>query len=165
MDRNHFRIRGVGTRVSVEGKLMAVRTLPYSSPRPWASIPGQETFRSFAAAFFSLTLLTDWAYMQTMVLMWKDFSAWLLFAGAVSGGIAVVLWLIGLLVYRQQQAWLVVLLNAVILAVAFVNNLVHAGDGWTAIVPTGIGLSLLTCVLMLVSAALRRMAFRPVVRA
>jgi uncharacterized membrane protein len=144
---------------------MSVRTLPYSSPRPWASIPGQETFRTFAAAFFALTLLTDWAYMQTMVLMWKDFSSWLLFAGAVAGGIAVVLWLLGLVVYRQRQAWLIVMLNAVVLAVAIVNNLVHAGDGWTAIVPLGIGLSLLTCVLMLVSATLRRVAFRPVSRA
>lgn len=144
---------------------MAIRTLPYSGPRPWASIPGQETLRTFAAAFFALTLLTDWAYMQTALLMWKDFSAWLLFAGAVAAGIAVLLWTIGLVVYRQEQAWLVVMLNAVVLAVAFVNNLVHAGDGWTSIVPLGIGLSLLTCVLMLVSASLRRVAFRPVLRA
>ncbi|MDP3195171.1 DUF2231 domain-containing protein [Tabrizicola sp.] len=144
---------------------MAVRNLSYSASPPWVSIPGQETLRSFAAAFFTLTLLTDWAYTQTMILMWKDFSSWLLLAGLVAGGLAVLLWLIGLLIYRRQPVWLVVLLNAVVLAVAFVNSLVHAGDGWTAIMPWGIGLSLVTCVLMLVSATLRRTAFLPMRRA
>jgi uncharacterized membrane protein len=83
----------------------------------------------------------------------------------ISGGLAVVLWLIGLLVYRERPMWGEVLLNALILVVAFVNNLVHAGDGWTAIMPWGIGLSLLTCVLMVISGTLRRLAFHPHQRA
>lgn len=144
---------------------MAVRTLDYPALPYWASLPGQETLRSFAAAFFTLTLLTDWAYTQTMILMWKDFSSWLLFAGLVAGGLAVLLWLIGLAVYRRRPLWLVVFLNLVVLAVAFVNSLVHAGDGWTSIVPWGLGLSLLTCLLMLVSATLRRAAFQSLQRA
>ena len=143
---------------------MAVRTLPSAGRRGWASIPGQETFRYFAAAFFALTLLTDWAYTPTMVLMWKDFSSWLLFAGLVVAGIAVLLWLVGLVVYRERPLWGVVFLNALVLVAAFFNSLVHAGDGWTAIVPWGFGLSVLTCLLMLVSATLRRTGFRPMQR-
>lgn len=147
-----------------EGVQMAVRNLAYPASSSWGALPGQETLRSFAAAFFALTLLTDWAYTQTMILMWKDFSAWLLFAGLVAGGFAVLLWLIGLAVYRRRPLWLVVVLNAVVLALAFVNSLVHAGDGWTAIMPWGLGLSLVTCLLMLVSATLRRAAFQPLQR-
>jgi uncharacterized membrane protein len=36
------------------------------------------------------------------------------------------------------------------LALAFLNNLVHAGDGWTAIVPWGIVLSAATVLAMIV---------------
>ncbi len=141
-----------------------MRTLTSAGRRGWASLPGQETLRYFAAAFFALTLVTDWAYTQTMVLMWRDFSAWLLFAGLVAAGVAVVLWLIGLVVYREHPFWTVVFLNALVLITAVVNSLVHAGDGWTSIVPWGIGLSLVTCVLMLVSTTLRRTALRPMQR-
>jgi uncharacterized membrane protein len=124
-----------------------------------ALVPGQDSLTHFAAAFFTLTLFTDWAYMQTTILMWQDFSSWLLFAGLVAGGLAVLLWLVGLVFQRRRPVWGIVILNALILAVAFVNSLVHAGDGWTAIVPWGIWLSALTCVLMLLSAMWRRQAF------
>ncbi len=137
---------------------MAVQQTMYRGRPLLESLPGQTTFTYFAAAFFALTLFTDWAYVQTTILMWRDFSSWLLFAGLICGGIAVLLWFIGLFVYRQRPAWLVVLLNALILLAALVNSLVHAGDGWAAIVPYGIGLSLLTCVLMLVSGTMRRIS-------
>lgn len=138
---------------------MAFNHPTYRSAPVWASIPGQQTLTYFAAAFFTLTLLTDWAYMRTTILMWQDFSSWLLFAGLVAGGFSVLLWLIGLVVYRPRPVWSVVILNALVLALAFVNSLIHALDGWTAIVPWGIGLSLATCLLMLISGALRRRAF------
>lgn len=128
--------------------------------RPFrASLPGQTTLTYFTAAFFALTLLTDWAYVQTMILMWRDFSSWLLFAGMVSGGVAVFLWLLSLAVYRQRPVWGEVLLNALILIVALVNNLIHAGDGWVSIMPWGLGLSLVTAALMVISGTLRRLAY------
>lgn len=120
-----------------------------------APVPGQDTFTYFSAACFTLTLITDWAFTQTTVAMWRDFSAWLLFAGLAIGGLGVALWLIGLVFRRGRTRWLVVLVNAAVLALAFLNSLVHAVDGWTGIVPWGIGLSVATCLLMLVSMALR----------
>ena len=132
---------------------------PTYRSRPFReSVPGQDTLKHFSAACFTLTLLTDWAYTQTMVVMWRDFSSWLLFAGLVIGGLGVALWLIGLLFHRGTTQWLVIVLNTAVLAAAFLNSLVHAGDGWTAIVPWGLGLSISTCVIMLISAALRRSA-------
>jgi uncharacterized membrane protein len=38
------------------------------------------------------------------------------------------------------------------LVLAFFNNLVHANDGWTSVVPWGLTLSALTVALMLVTA-------------
>ena len=121
-------------------------------------LPGLTAFGYFAAAFFALTLLTDIAYIQTEVLMWKDFSSWLLFFGLIAGGIACVLWLIDLAVHRHRPTGSIVFLNLAVLICALINSLLHAGDGWTAIVPWGVGLSALTCVLMLGSAVLRRRA-------
>jgi uncharacterized membrane protein len=144
--------------------------MTYQNPtyrsRPYrVSLPGQVTLATFAAAFFTFALVCDWAYVQTSVLMWRDFASWLLFAGILSGGVAVVLWLIGLAVYRTRPAWIEAIVNLLILLVAFVNNLVHAGDGWTAIMPWGLGLSLVTVVLLVVSGTLRRLALHPSLRA
>jgi uncharacterized membrane protein len=48
---------------------------------------------------------------------------------------------------------LAALLYLVILALAFANSLVHAGDGWTAVVPFGLALSAVTFLLCLIAAA------------
>lgn len=124
------------------------------------ALPGQRTLRDFAAAFFTFTLVADIAYVRTLILMWQDFSSWLLFAGLVAGGLSVLLWLASLAMHRHRPHWPVVILNLLVLLAAFVNSLVHAGDGWTAIVPLGIGLSAVTCLLMLASAVLSWLAFR-----
>lgn len=97
--------------------------------------------------------------------MWRDFASWLLFAGLVCGGVAVLLWLVGLAVYSQRQPWGEVLLSLVVVALALVNSLVHAGDGWMAIMPWGLGLSLVTVVLLVVLGTLRRIALHPALRA
>ena len=131
---------------------------PYGNRPNDVLLPGETTLRYFAAAFFTLTVLTDWAYVQTMILMWKDFSSWLLLAGLVAGMLGVSLWLVSLAIYRRRPLWSVVALNALVLAAAFVNSLLHAGDGWTYIVPWGIGLSTVTCLLILASAVLERRA-------
>jgi uncharacterized membrane protein len=122
------------------------------------TFPVQVTLSCFAAAFFTMALACDLAYVQTTILMWKDFASWLVFAGMIVAGLAVLFWVIGQAVYRVRPNWVVVVLNAIVLVVAFVNNLFHAGDGWTAIVPWGVGLSLVTVFLMLVSATISRQA-------
>lgn len=124
------------------------------------SLPGQRTLRDFSAAFFTFTLVADAAYARTVILMWQDFASWMLLAGLVAGGLSVLLWLVGLAVHRFRPNWPVVILNLSVLVAAFVNSFVHAGDGWTAIVPWGIGLSVLTCLLMLLSAGLSLLANR-----
>ncbi|ORE98825.1 DUF2231 domain-containing protein [Aurantimonas sp. 22II-16-19i] len=116
----------------------------------------------FPAVCFTLTLLTDIAYWQTANLMWQNFSAWLLLAGEVVGGLALVVGLIELAARRSVRlaspGWGYIALGAVVLVLAFFNSLVHAGDGWTAVVPWGLTLSAITVVLVLVAAIWGRIA-------
>jgi uncharacterized membrane protein len=110
----------------------------------------------FPIVCFTLTLLTDIAYWQTSNLMWSDFSSWLLLAGLVTGALAALAGAVDMLIrrrYRHGRApWLHLLGSLVVLAIALVNALVHAGDGWTAIVPLGIILSAVTVLVMAVAA-------------
>lgn len=135
---------------------MASTPTSYGSPAIVTALPGLNTATLFSAAFFSATLLTDLAYWSSAQLMWQNFSAWLLMAGLVSGGIAAILWLISLATDRIHAVWGSVLLQAAILIIAFLNSLVHAGDGWTGVVPWGIGLSAVMMVLMIANAWITR---------
>ncbi len=66
---------------------------------------------------------------------------------------------------RPRIGWIHLVGNAVVLILALFNNLVHSRDGWTGVVPTGLTLSALTFLLMLVTGFLGwRMAYRHVAR-
>ena len=110
----------------------------------------------FPIACFTLTLFTDLAYWQTSNLMWQHFSAWLLFAGLVIGVLAALAGMIDVITNARIRAiptiWVHVIGNICVLILAFVNSLVHAGDGWTGVVPWGLTLSAVTVALMLVTA-------------
>ncbi|MAU94739.1 MAG: hypothetical protein CMP81_02455 [Fulvimarina sp.] len=132
-----------------------LRTTPVGRPIANFLVP-------FPAVSFTLALLTDIAFWQTANLMWQNFSAWLLFAGEVVGGLALVVGLIELATRRSVRmaspGWGYIVLGVVVLVLAFVNSLVHAGDGWTAVVPWGLTLSAITVVLVLVTAIWGRIA-------
>lgn len=110
---------------------------------------------AFPIACFTCTLVTDFAYTQTADVMWADFSEWLLAAGMAGGVIAGIAGLVHLALTRRtrgpQPVWPAVLGSVLVLIVALFNNLVHSRDAWTSVVPTGIGLSALTVVFMLVT--------------
>lgn len=113
-------------------------------------------FMSFAVVCFTLALATDVAYWRTSFLMWHDFSAWLLFVGALGAGLALITGVVSLFFkprLRPVAYWVGVL---VVLLLGIVNNFVHAGDGWTSIVPTGLTLSAATVVAMIVTGFLGR---------
>lgn len=125
--------------------------MTYSSAGGRAQVvwmPMHLVFTPFPAVCFFLTLLTDIAYWQTSNLIWQHFSSWLLLAGLVFGGLAIVAAIVDLLLGTRfspyERAWLYLIGNLLVLALAFINSLVHAGDGWTAVVPTGLVLSAAT---------------------
>lgn len=134
------------------------------SPHPIGArhpVPGLSVLTHMSAGLLALPVVTDYAYLQTTVLMWKDFSSWLLFFGLIVAGVGCVLWLIGLLTRRPGPSWGAVGMYVLVMLAAFFNSLLHAGDGWTAIMPWGITLSVVTCVLMLLAAVLNRRATAP----
>lgn len=90
-------------------------------------------------------LLTDIAYVNSGGnLQWVNFSSWLLAAGLVFGVIAAILVAIDLVRLPQLRTawgWGAFALLLVTLVLELINSFVHARDGWTAVVPTGLILS------------------------
>jgi uncharacterized membrane protein len=104
----------------------------------------------FPIVCLTLALLCDIIYWRTSNLMWTEFSAWLLLVGITLGLVAALVRL-GLLVTdgaarRNGDEWLQFAGLVVILVLAFFNNLIHARDGWTSVVPWGLTLSALTVI-------------------
>lgn len=114
----------------------------------------------FPIVCFTLTLLTDIAYWQSSTLMWQYFSEWLLLVGLIFGVLAALAGAVDFLSRPELRAWVPAWPQAVgsvsALALAFVNSLVHAADGWTGVFPYGLILSLLTVLVMIVGSWLGR---------
>jgi uncharacterized membrane protein len=132
--------------------------MAHMHPRSGAAIAGQpihSMFVQFPVVCFTLALFTDIAYWRTANLMWQNFSSWLLFVGLIFGAIAAIAGIVDFFVanrIRQQEpAWPHAIGSLIALALAFFNSLVHAGDGWTAVVPWGLALSILTVIVLAVS--------------
>jgi uncharacterized membrane protein len=128
---------------------------PYSTARI-AGHPIHPMLVPFPIACFVGTLLTDLAYWRTADLMWADFSAWLVTVGVIMGLLAGIAGFIDFasnrLVRRQPPAWPHAIGNVIALVIAVFNMFVHSRDGWTAIVPTGLILSAVTVLILLVTA-------------
>ncbi|WP_283193850.1 DUF2231 domain-containing protein [Rhizobium sp. AN80A] len=128
---------------------------------PFRSIP-----LHFAAACLIGALLTDIAYWRTMQMMWTNFSAWLLLAGAVLGAVGLLAGLIdaarGLLALRTAAGWLYGVGNLIVFGLAIFNSFVHSRDAWTSVMPLGLALSVVTVLLVLIvsvlGARVRRLA-------
>ena len=107
----------------------------------------------FPIVCFVGTLVTDIAYWATAEMQWANFSAWLLFAGLIMGGLAAIAGLIDFLSSRLIRglpyAWLHMVGNVIVMLLALFNAFVHSRDAWTSVVPTGLVLSALTVLVML----------------
>ena len=128
--------------------------------------PVVRTLASFPIACFTCALFTDVAYVQTMRIMWADFSDWLLAVGMAGGVIAAIAGAVALLMHRRRDSfrpiWPVVIGSLLVLIVAFLNNLVHSRDAWTSVMPMGIALSVVTVLVMLATALFAAAATRRV---
>jgi uncharacterized membrane protein len=122
---------------------------PILMERPSAANSVHASLQAFPIACFSLTLVSDLAYMQTVNLLWLHFSEWLLLAGLVFGGFALLARLIDYFVRSVRPSWLAVMGGIVVLLLATLNSFVHTADGWTAVVPFGLALSILTVIAMM----------------
>jgi uncharacterized membrane protein len=110
----------------------------------------------FPIACFVGALVTDLVYWWTDAVQWETFSVWLLSAGMVMAGVAVLAGLIDFIGNRHiralRPAWFHVLGNVIALILALVNAFVHSRDGYTAVIPTGLILSALVVLILIFNA-------------
>ena len=126
--------------------------------------PMLRVLASFPIALFSGALATDLAYVATADMMWADFSAWLLAGGMALGVLAAIVGLGDLIANRRARrgrtAAVLVIGSLLVLALGFLNNLVHSRDAWTSVMPEGLVLSAIVVVVMLVTVLLSAAAER-----
>ncbi len=105
---------------------------------------------------FVAALVTDIAYSASAYLMWLHFSEWLIAAGLAFGALAalalVVEFFASHAIRRGGFGWAHLVLFYGALLVELFNAFVHTIDGWTAVVPTGMALSIVGAILALAAA-------------
>jgi uncharacterized membrane protein len=108
----------------------------------------------FSAAYFAGALVTDLVFWRMLDVLWERFSIWLITAGLVMTGLAAVAYLIDLAGGRQidRPALPRVVGYALAGLLSLANAFVHSRDGYTAVVPTGLMLSGLVIVVLLLTA-------------
>jgi uncharacterized membrane protein len=109
---------------------------------------------AFSAAYFAGALVTDFVYWQAPDVMWERFSIWLIFAGLVMAGLATIAYGIDLAGRRriERPAWPRVVGYAFAVLLSVINAFVHSRDGYTAVVPSGLTLSALVVVVLILTA-------------
>jgi uncharacterized membrane protein len=114
--------------------------------------PFHPTLVPYAIACFAGAFITDLAYWQTVNVMWETFSIWLITAGLVMAGLAVVAFLIDLIAGRRRTlTWPRAIGYPLAILLSLVNAFVHSRDGYTAVVPTGLILSGLVVLILLLT--------------
>src|ERR1700749_712838 len=129
-----------------------------TNPRSIASIAGHPIHAILVPipiACFVGTLITDIAYAETANMQWANMSAWMLAVGLIIALFAVIAGLIDFLGDRRirdlRAVWIHAGGNAVALVLAIFNAFIHSRDAYTSVVPTGLILSALTVLILLVT--------------
>jgi uncharacterized membrane protein len=108
---------------------------------------------SFPIAYFTAAFVTDLAYWQTADVMWESFSDWLITAGLVTAGFAAIIFVIDFVRGKRSRrlAWPHAVGYVLAVLLSLVNAFVHARDGYTAVVPTGLTVSALVVAILLIT--------------
>jgi uncharacterized membrane protein len=134
--------------------------------------PGRQPIHPILAPFaiicFAGTFVTDLVYWQTPAVVWETFSDWLLTAGMIMAGLAIIAFVIDFVGGRRTLAWPRAVGYVLAVLLSLINAFVHSRDGYTAVVPTGLTLSALVVVILLFTAwsdralvSRRRIGVRP----
>ena len=109
-------------------------------------------FVSLGGSLLMAALFTDYMYYCNSLMQWSNFSAWLIAGGLVFALIALVFLLIDFGLGRAGRvSWLDLILLGAAAILSLFNVLVHTRDAWTTVVPTGITLSAIVTILLLVA--------------
>jgi uncharacterized membrane protein len=107
----------------------------------------------FPIAYFTAAFVSDLAYWRTADVMWESFSDWLITAGLIAAGFAIIVFVIDLVRGKRSRtlAWPHAMGYALAVLLSLLNAFVHARDGYTAVVPTGLTLSALVVAILLIT--------------
>jgi len=109
-------------------------------------------FISLGGTLLMAALFTDFMYSSNGLMQWSNFSAWLIIGGLVLALLSAIVLATEVALGRAgtiRRLDFILLAAAVVLSV--VNVLVHTRDAWTSVVPTGIMLSAIVALLLLVA--------------
>jgi uncharacterized membrane protein len=132
--------------------------MPNDNPRSTVKVAGHPIHPMlvpFPIACYVGALLSDIAYAGTAEMQWSNFAAWLLAFGVLTTVLAAIAGGIDFLAARRirelRPAWIHVVGNVTVLVLAIFNCLVHTHDAWTSVVPTGLTLSIITVLILVVT--------------
>jgi uncharacterized membrane protein len=109
-------------------------------------------FISLGGTLLMAALFTDFMYSSNGLMQWSNFSAWLIVGGLVLALVSAIILLAEVALGRAGTIrWFDFILLAAAAVLSIVNVLVHTRDAWTSVVPTGITLSAIVTVLLLVA--------------
>jgi uncharacterized membrane protein len=95
---------------------------------------------------------TDWLYANNALMQWANFSAWLITGGLMLALVSAIVLLIERATGRAGPIrWPDFILLAAAALLSLVNVLVHTRDAWTSVVPTGLVLSVIVALLLIVA--------------
>jgi uncharacterized membrane protein len=122
-------------------------SFPEAGPNPVHPI-----FLPVAAAFLLGAFVTDVLYVETYLVMWETFSIWLLTAGMIVASLVGIGLLVDLVFRRRsfRPAWFRLLLGVIGAVLSLINAFVHSRDGYTAVVPSGLTLSAIVAVIVVI---------------
>lgn len=124
---------------------MAPRTRTAKSP-----VLLHPPFVAAAAALLIAAFATDYMYYTTSLMQWANFSAWLITGGLLVALVAAIFLLIDVLLGHTGPLNRLEFIGLAIVAVLSIFNvLIHSRDAWTSVVPSGITLSAISAVLLI----------------
>src|SRR6266852_2923001 len=116
--------------------------------------PIHKVLVAFSAAYFVGALVTDLAYWHVPDVLWERFSIWLITAGLIMAGLAMIAFVFDVASDGQidKPAWPRAVGYAIAVLLSLTNAFVHSRDGYTAVVPSGLTLSALVVIILLLTA-------------
>ena len=142
-----------------------VETMPPASSRV-ASVAAPIYLLLFPipVVLFVAAVVTDVAYSASAFLMWLHFSQWLIAAGLAFGAVAAIALLVVVFASGANRVgtygWSHLVLFYAALIIEVFNAFIHTADGWTAVVPIGVLLSIVGAICAL--AAVGTLFFMPI---
>lgn len=115
--------------------------------RGWGTLHGRIV--PIGAGLLIAALLTDYLYVRTVQTQWETFSVWLITWGLVVAAVSGLALLVDLALKRGRVSPPRFLLFTAAALLSIFNAFVHSRDSYTAVAPTGIALSAVVAVLLI----------------